>query len=55
VEVYMTSKRVYRFSNQWTHEKTVYLLPSISISLVERCLDVSFLWFKFYTFLEYRP
>ncbi len=47
-----TTKRVYRFSNQWTYEKTVYLLPSISVSLVEHCLDISFLWFKFYTFIE---
>ena len=48
-----TSKRVYRFSNQWTYEKTVYFTPSISYSLTEHCLDVSFLWFKFYTFIEY--
>ncbi len=50
----ITSKRVYRFSNQWTDEKTVYLLPSVSVSLEEYCLDISFLCFKFYTFIEYR-
>lgn len=50
----VTSKRVYRFSNQWTDEKTVHLLPSVSVSLEEYCLDISFLCFKFYTFIEYR-
>jgi len=50
----MYKRRVYKFSNQWTYEKTVYFLPSISYSITEHCLDVSFLWFKFYTFLEYR-
>ena len=39
----VTSKRVYRFSNQWTDEKTVYLLPSVSVSLEEYCLDISLL------------
>ena len=50
-----TNKRVYRFSNQWKYEKTVYLLPSISICMHECCLDFSFLWFKLYTFIEYTP
>ncbi len=50
----ITSKRVYRFSNQWTDEKTVHLLPSVSVSLEEYCLDISFLCFMFYTFIEYR-
>ena len=50
-----TSKRVYIFSNQWTYEKTIYLLPSISICTHERCIDFSFLWFKLYTYIEYIP
>jgi len=45
------SKRVYKFSNQWKEERTVFLLPSISVSLIEYCLDISFLWFKFYTYI----
>ena len=50
----MYKRRVYKFSNQWTHEKTIYLLPSISISMHEYCLDISFLCFKFYTYVEYK-
>jgi hypothetical protein len=47
-------KREHRFVNQWTSEREFWLTPSISVSFYDGfCLDISFLCFKYYTFLNY--